>query len=276
MNLLGELASSSSALLFGPPAPVAKDPPPPPKRTAMTASRKAALLKPNLGLAEQAQEGTKDEAPLPVIPETENKAASVLVSTGASALSFLGSTVVSLTSAAALALVSPHPAAETGSANTAAPGEKEGGTVLGTLSSAVFSSAASVRDMVLGSADATSTNDAGKDSAPPRVKRASTLPVQLTATGEPFSDDPSVSAMQRIPDHPCGHVAHHKLTHCCSAPAIPTTACTCTCSTTKDPQCECDCHLNAANARRDSGHFHRVEQLVKGTKRVVRDIRNVL
>lgn len=242
----------------------------------MTASRKAALLKPNLGLAEVAQQDAKDEAPLPVIPEMESTAASVLVSTGASALSFLGSTVVSLTSAAALALVSPHPAAETGSANTAAPGEKEGGTVLGTLSSAVFSSAASVRDRVLGSADATSINDAGKDSAPPRVKRASTLPVQLTATGEPFSDDPSVSAMQRIPDHPCGHVAHHKLTHCCSAPAIPTAACTCTCSTTKDPQCECDCHINAANARRDSGHFHRVEQLVKGTKRVVRDIKNVL
>ena len=129
---------------------------------------------------------------------------------------------------------------------------------------------------------------------PTAVRRASTLPVQYTATGEPFSSDPSISAMQRIPDHSCGHVhtGRTPLTHCCSAPDVLTSEqeppeCSCKCyalSPSPDEnakpqdqqQCTCACHDKASYAKGQSGHFHRVEQLVKGTKRVVRDIKNVL
>lgn len=133
-----------------------------------------------------------------------------------------------------------------------------------------------------------------------QLRRASTLPVQYTATGEPFSTDPSISAMQRIPDHPCGHVhtVRTPLTHCCSAPDSLTTLqeieCTCTCFAVDSPaedqtvqseqqpghgkmhECRCICHTTTAYRKGQSGHFHRVQQLVKGTKRVVRDIKNVL
>ncbi len=64
--------------------------------------------------------------------------------------------------------------------------------------------------------------------------------------------------------------------------------CTCKCATAKkdgkdkenevaeEGGCKCVCHFKGAYGKGQSGHFHRVEQLVKGTKRVVRDIKNVL
>uniref|UniRef100_V5EYT4 Uncharacterized protein n=2 Tax=Kalmanozyma brasiliensis (strain GHG001) TaxID=1365824 RepID=V5EYT4_KALBG len=61
--------------------------------------------------------------------------------------------------------------------------------------------------------------------------------------------------MQRIPDHSCGLHAHNQLQHCCSAP---------------------DILEDKRGKGGQSGNFHRVEQLVKGTKRVVKDIKNVL
>ncbi|TKY89458.1 hypothetical protein EX895_001989 [Sporisorium graminicola] len=335
MSLLTDLASSTSVLIFGPPPPVQKDPPPkpitPPAPTS-PASIKAALLRPNLGLsdlkAEEKMLATKactkhNELPLPPPPDPEHgqTASSILISTGASAMSFLGSAVLNIGSAAVSALGAvpeeadgkASPSKDVKVKHTSA--SSANATMLGSLSTALLTHAASVRDAAIGSVTssaaslastathvltdaATSTLDyaTGRTSStsttnppePRTVRRAATLPVQLTATGEPFSSDPSISAMQRIPDHSCP--PRHALTHCCSAPDVLTSLaeeehaeCTCKCYTAIDAEdaneiegYSCMCHEKSAYAKGQSGHFHRVEQLVKGTKRVVRDIKNVL
>ncbi|KAJ1020518.1 hypothetical protein NDA13_005834 [Ustilago tritici] len=354
MSLLNDLASSTSALIWGPPAaPAAKDPPPQPAKRASiskplspppTPSRKAILLKSNLGLGnpkketmatgEQITKSKLEELPLPPPPEEETSktASSVLLDTGTSALSLLGSAVMDIGSAAVSAL-SSAPSDTTGSAAKPETPSKNASkdeqvkeappeTFLGSISNAVLGRAASVRDAAIdsvtgaasslvssaahaitGTATGLATSITGASPSPPspandadpkQLRRASTLPIQYTATGEPFSPNPSISAMQRIPDHPCGNAHNHRtpLAHCCSAPDVLTTVeedeCTCKCHAlapdsakdengkSKEEECKCVCHSRTAYNKGESGHFHRVEQLVKGTKRVVRDIKNVL
>ncbi|SPO28939.1 uncharacterized protein UTRI_05014_B [Ustilago trichophora] len=276
-----------------------------------------------------------DELPLPPPPEEPQPAGASVASIGVSALSLLGSAVVSLGSVAVSAMSSSSAPSESPAAIAKpSEQEKEESkaeeTLLGSISNAVLGRAASLRDAAIdsvtetASALATSAAHAITDTAsatfsyatakstpistsadptvPPNdqettrtIRRASTLPIQLTATGEPFSSNPSISAMQRIPDHPCRQShAHHRngLVHCCSAPDVLANVneereeCSCKCYAVtlgdENPKvkgeqgCTCHCHQKAAYIKGDSGHFHRVEQLVKGTKRVVRDIKNVL
>lgn len=261
----------------------------------------------------------QDELPLPPPPEEQRgaTASSILISTGASAISLLGSAVMGIGSAAVHAISAAPAETDTKAsspkdAKTEQPSAPSETTVLGSLSAALLTRAASVRDAAITSvtssasslattaahaitdaASSTLHNAAFKTSPAqphtdppehPQIRRASTLPIQYTATGEPFSSDPSISAMQRIPDRPCG--SHHALAHCCSAPNVLTSlakedaeCCTCRCyaaDTSSRDDCPCAGHAKAAYSKGQSGHFHRVEQLVKGTKRVVRDIKNVL
>lgn len=242
---------------------------------------KEALLRPNLGLDDRKADKSmsKDELPPTPPPEEEGStAASFLVSTGASALSLLGSGLVVLGSAAVSALIPPAEP-ETKSDEPVEGSKAETAsepTLLGSISNAVLTRASSLAstaaNTLVGSPSPTTDNTINgpgpSPSTPPRTSSAqppapapatihhsSTFPIQLTASGEPFSSDPSISAMQRIPDPPCGLHAHHQLQHCCSAP---------------------DVLEDKKGKSGQSGNFHRVEQLVKGTKRVVKDIKNVL
>ncbi|CBQ68904.1 conserved hypothetical protein [Sporisorium reilianum SRZ2] len=311
MSLLADWASRTSVLLFGPPAPVQKDPPPSVPVTAPPPTRatsvKAALLRPNLGLtdpkADKMTVTTKasaknDELPLPPPPEQDHTASSLLISTGASAISLLGSAVLGIGSAAVSALSAAPDEAKAAQAKDVSQEPAPETTMLGSLSTALLARAASARtaaiDTVAASAAslastaahaltdaAASTLDyaTAKPPAPPTAqsgfpaaapRRASTLPVQYTASGEPFSSDPSISAMQRIPDRACTSA------FCCSAPDVLRAVhdeAQCICYAAAEDKCTCACH---AKTKAQSGHFHRVEQLVKGTKRVVRDIKNVL
>ncbi|PWY98754.1 hypothetical protein BCV70DRAFT_27176 [Testicularia cyperi] len=171
--------------------------------------------------------------------------------------------------------------------------------------------------------------------------RVDYIPPQYSADGTLFSSNPSIAAMQRIPDYPCGHKHLNQpgALHCCvaspptrsdsaasftssSSSSSSTSAselvrhpsCNCDCWSLSSPvsassvpaspistlpapahttltakiagpvdtasktdrsACQCPCHLTSWRSGQ-SGHFHRVEQLVRGTKRVVRDIKNVL
>ncbi|SPO27871.1 uncharacterized protein UTRI_05014 [Ustilago trichophora] len=353
MSLIADLASSTSLRLFGPPAPVSKDPqppppvtntkPPPPRPTSPSfVSRKAVLLSPNLGLdlSHRNMSNSKtDELPLPPPPEEPQPAGASVASIGVSALSLLGSAVVSLGSVAVSAISSSSTISVSdaeGSASSSKSSEeakevsKGEETLLGSISNVVLGRAASLRDAAIDSvtetasalatsaahaitdnASATFNYVSGKPTSTPTsttptvtandpettktIRRASTLPIQLTSTGEPFSSNPSISAMQRIPDHPCGQNHAHQtnaLIHCCSAPDLLAKLnqeheqCSCKCyavtlgnenaKVNAEEGCTCQCHQKTAYIKGDSGHFHRVEQLVKGTKRVVRDIKNVL
>lgn len=328
MSLFTDLASSTSVLLFGPPAPIQKDMETPSAPAALEPnSIKVALLKPQLGLVELQPRGMsdtkrsakQDELPLPPPPEDPT---SILINVGVSAFNLLGSAVAGVGSAAVSALTfatEPSNSSTEPAVQEASETAREG-TFLGTLSTALLARAVSARDAAVASATSSASSFAStaahaiSDAATasidyatgttlhhPRspnpihdasnsstVKRSCTMPVQLSATGEPFSSDPSISAMQRIPDHPCGHhtldAQRKRLVHCCSAPDVLASrdeqVCSCKC-TAIDGQanevgkdgCDCSCH---SITKRQSGHFHRVEQLVKGTKRVVRDIKNVI
>lgn len=249
-----------------------------------------------------------------------------------SAVVSLGSVAVSAISSSSTASAADAEGSAASSKPSEEAKEKSKGeeTLLGSISNAVLGRAASLRDAAIDSvtetASALATSAAhaitdttsatfnyatGKPTPTPAsanptvtandpettktIRRASTLPIQLTSTGEPFSSDPSISAMQRIPDHPCGQSHTHQrnaLVHCCSAPVVLAKVteegeeCSCKCYAVTlgdenaklkaEEGCTCQCHQKAAYIKGDSGHFHRVEQLVKGTKRVVRDIKNVL
>lgn len=299
---------------------------------------------------------TKNVPPPPQKGDEETVAATPgvtgsLLSSGASMLSALGSLLSSAgpgvppTESAAVDDVTPTP-----STITARPSEPPSSLldsvtgllvdqavgVCGIAVSSVKQAATHCADSMMqavtgnGSPDAT-TKPARPPSPTPSVSSFSStvsyIPPQYTATGELFSSNPSVAAMQRIPDYSCKHDLHgtNKVLHCCSLPpasasparsmsvdsnsSLPGCAspdalsrassfasveCSCTCFKSSSsaslpiaptqadtpekspPSCDCVCHDHHRYKRGQSGHFHRIDQIVRGTKRVVRDIKNVL
>nr|CDI54978.1 putative protein [Melanopsichium pennsylvanicum 4] len=208
-----------------------------------SSSRKTLLLSPNLGLDQpktcrMAEASPKDQS-LPPTPPPKQDASLSVTFIGASALSLLGSAVMGLGSTAASALASPSSTEVENSvakSPSAVVAKDEPTTLLGSISNALLTRAACVRDTAIETASATANaaTHAVVDSAmftlgftlapsssnqndhvhitttsvakvekdvgmTNTVARASTLPlptIQLTATGEPFSTNPSISAMQ--------------------------------------------------------------------------------
>lgn len=285
--------------------------------SASSSSAKDILLSPNLGLTpprsssmtpDSTPISKDDKLPSPPLPEDIEPltATSILMGTGALAVNSLGSVVMGVGSVAVSALTS-HPTedkAEVSLPESLQPGtmskEATPETMLGAVLTRAASLASSAASAITGTTVSPSTTPSSPDLtqekaiAAKQPRRASTFPIQYTADGTPFSLDPGISAMQRIPDHPCGklHPHHSPIAHCCSAPDLVTTAverlecrCKCYALSPSDEEsdkerhaagCQCICHQKAAYVKGESGHFHRVEQLVKGTRRVVRDIKNVL
>ncbi|SPO36439.1 uncharacterized protein PSFLO_01910 [Pseudozyma flocculosa] len=334
-----EMVQQAHDMMVGPPAPVGKEAPPVPERSDSSASQPAPASKANDDTTPRASR-IKQPAPTAATEEPADAAegTDAPASKRSSILSVLTTKMLNLGSVTAEPETGAAPA--TSPASAAAPSPAPG--------SPSVSRARPLHPL---------------RTASPAPSTSSTVSRQLTAEGTPFSDDPLISAMQRIPDGPSSASSVSLVSSSSSfarsaSPSSPYSlqksdtfssiassvvstdddgvercqACSCrrgcrtwhlslpppaaqdedkenkaTAAATEAPAqaqaaaegggksedrakngddeadaakphtCPCNHHLTKLRKRTSSSHhFHRIQQVVKGTKRVARDIRNVL